>query len=128
MDDLTPNRFEPPLTLQQIYFSFAGRIPRKVYWLHGVGGLIVAALVLTMALDLLGVREKNKLELWVNLLLLWPALAISIKRWHDRDKSGWWCLINLLPFIGFLWALVENGFLRGTNGPNRFGEDPTGRF
>ena len=52
------------------------------------------------------------------------ALAVSVKRWHDRDKSGWWVLLNLLPVIGWLWALIDNGFLRGSVGPNRFGEDP----
>ena len=63
-------------------------------------------------------------DLIVNLLLVWPALAVSVKRWHDRDRSGWWVLLNLVPVIGWLWALIDNGFLRGTAGPNRFGEDP----
>jgi uncharacterized membrane protein YhaH (DUF805 family) len=58
------------------------------------------------------------------LLTLWPALAIYTKRWHDRDKSGWWSLIMLVPVIGGIWLLVELGFLRGTEGPNRFGDDP----
>ncbi len=60
----------------------------------------------------------------VNLLLVWPALAVSVKRWHDRDKSGVWVLLNLVPVIGWIWALIDNGFLRGTKGPNRFGDDP----
>ena len=33
-------------------------------------------------------------------------------------------LLNLLPVIGWLWALVDNGFVRGTRGPNRYGADP----
>ena len=49
---------------------------------------------------------------------------VYIKRFHDRDKSGWWVLLNLVPVIGWLWALIDNGFLRGTDGPNRFGENP----
>ena len=49
---------------------------------------------------------------------------VSVKRWHDRDRSGWWVLLNLLPVIGWLWALVDNGFVRGTRGPNRYGADP----
>ncbi len=57
----------------------------------------------------------------VSLILLVPNLAIAIKRWHDRDKSGWWILIALIPIIGWIWALVETGFLAGTPGPNRFG-------
>ena len=60
------------------------------------------------------------------LVLFWSLIAIQVKRWHDRDKSGWWIFINIIPFIGF-WALIENGFLRGTEGKNRFGEDPLER-
>ena len=51
----------------------------------------------------------------------WISLAIQVKRWHDRDKSGWWALINIVPVIGGLWALVECGFLKGDEGANRFG-------
>jgi uncharacterized membrane protein YhaH (DUF805 family) len=51
-------------------------------------------------------------------------LCVYGKRWHDRDKSAWWILIGLIPFIGWIWVLVEVGFLKGTDGPNRFGEDP----
>jgi uncharacterized membrane protein YhaH (DUF805 family) len=70
-----------------------------------------------------GVTAANT-DLLVNLLLLWPALAISAKRWHDRGKSAWWMLVLLIPVIGWLWALVENGCLRGNAGTNRYGPDP----
>jgi uncharacterized membrane protein YhaH (DUF805 family) len=55
----------------------------------------------------------------------WSIFAVTTKRWHDRDKSGWWFLINFLPVIGGFWALIENGCLRGTEGPNSYGDDPT---
>jgi uncharacterized membrane protein YhaH (DUF805 family) len=61
-------------------------------------------------------------------LLMLPVLIVGIivqiKRWHDRDKSGWWVLINFIPIVGGLWSLVECGFLKGTDGPNQFGPDP----
>jgi uncharacterized membrane protein YhaH (DUF805 family) len=84
----------------------------------------------------------------VYLLLLIVGIFIGIKRLHDRDKSGWWLLLfYLVPMvfswisailsrngIGALfalaslvvsiWTLVELGCLRGTAGPNRYGEDP----
>ncbi|WP_417430347.1 DUF805 domain-containing protein [Kiloniella sp.] len=56
-----------------------------------------------------------------SLLALIPSILILIKRWHDRDKSGWWTLIIFVPIIGSFWVLIECGFLRGTAGPNRFG-------
>jgi uncharacterized membrane protein YhaH (DUF805 family) len=64
----------------------------------------------------------EQVDEWVSLLLAWPALAISAKRWHDRDRSGWWVLVLLLPVVGVLWLLADNGFVRGSPGPNRFGE------
>jgi uncharacterized membrane protein YhaH (DUF805 family) len=124
--DTAPKRLDPfaeAMPPARMFFSFRGRISRRQYWLWGVLALLGFAL---LAFALLGIArvKLHKAEVIVNLLLLWPALAVSVKRWHDRDKSGWWVLVNLVPVIGWLWALVENGFLRGTEGPNRYGDDP----
>ena len=48
--------------------------------------------------------------------ILIPAIIVHIKRFHDRDKSGWWVLIGLVPIIGAIWLLIELGFLKGTPG------------
>ncbi len=56
--------------------------------------------------------------------MLYPAIALYAKRWHDRGKSGWWSLIGLIPVIGGLWMLIELGFLKGTGGANQYGADP----
>jgi hypothetical protein len=58
------------------------------------------------------------------LLAYYVGYPIIVKRWHDRDKSGWWVLIGLIPVIGGLWMIIECGFLKGTEGSNRFGPDP----
>jgi uncharacterized membrane protein YhaH (DUF805 family) len=42
-----------------------------------------------------------------------PAILVDIKRWHDRDKSGWWMLIALVPIIGAIWFLIETRLLGG---------------
>ena len=110
----------PPL---RIFFSLRGRLSRRQYWLYGVLALLGLALIGHVLLDIARVRPRSA-DLIVNLLLVWPALAVSVKRWHDRDKSGWWVLLNLVPVIGWIWMLIENGFLRGTAGPNHFGDDP----
>src|SRR5262249_49812879 len=51
-------------------------------------------------------------------------LAVAAKRCHDRDRSAWFLLILLVPYLGQIWLLIELAFLRGTPGPNRFGSDP----
>ena len=119
--------FDDAMPMRQILFSFQGRVPRKVYWLYGVLGPLLVSAMAEMLLGIVGVGER-KSELLTSVLLVWPCMAVAVKRWHDRDKSGWWVLINLVPFIGLVWALIENGLRRGSVGPNRFGADLTGAF
>jgi len=101
-------------------FGLQGRIGRRSWRLWGVLALIGFAIYATVLLRVLGFSARQT-DIAVNLLVLWPAIAVSVKRWHDRDKSGWWVLLSLVPLIGWLWALIENGLLRGTPGANRFG-------
>ncbi|MGZ3297789.1 MAG: DUF805 domain-containing protein [Asticcacaulis sp.] len=61
-----------------------------------------------------------------SLAAFWMKIAVTVKRWHDRDKSGWMYLILLIPLIGWIWTLIECGFLDGTPGPNRYGPSPKG--
>jgi uncharacterized membrane protein YhaH (DUF805 family) len=58
-------------------------------------------------------------------LALWPTLALLLKRLRDRDHSGWYALIFLIPIVGPIWLLIEMWFMPGTDGPNRFGPDPS---
>ena len=109
------------MDLQYILFEFEGRINRSAFWL----GTAIVWVVLIVA-GVLFARNSSRLFIYgiVVLLSLWPALAISIKRWHDRNKSAWWVFIALVPVFGTIWALVETGFLPGTPGRNQYGPDP----
>lgn len=111
--------------------SFEGRINRAKYW-AGVAVLFALAIGATLIDGLLGLstgltvdgESIGILSLIVGLANIYFGFALYAKRWHDRDKSGWWSLILLVPVIGWLWMLIECGFLAGTAGPNRFGPDP----
>ena len=115
----------PEDDIKALLFGFHGRLPRKAFWLYGVLGLTLAQIFIYVLLGIAGASEALASGV-AGLAVVWPGLAISIKRWHDRDKTGWWVLINLVPFIGTLWTLIECGFLAGTRGENRFGPDPLG--
>jgi len=108
---------------EQNIFSFEGRISRKPYWIFML--VIFIGSIITTVIDLATTGQETGLTSVIfTLIFLWPALAIQVKRWHDRDKSGWWVLINLFPIIGPIWAIIENGFLPGTEGVNRYGDNP----
>lgn len=104
-------------------FSFEGRVGRAKFWL-----MVLLTTVVSCAGAGINARSSGDPSYGAGSLLelamLWPNLAVSVKRWHDRDKSGWWVLINFVPVIGWIWSFIENGILRGTTGPNRFGADP----
>ena len=72
-----------------------------------------------------GSLTDEKLALVLLAINAWIFLAVHVTRWHDRGKSGLWLLICLVPVIGPIWLLVEMGFLRGSEGWNDYGSDPT---
>jgi len=113
-----------PSSLRQLVLGLDGRITRLRWWLWGLAMPLGLGLYLTVALRVAGLPAQGT-EVAVDLLLLWPMVAVSVKRWHDRGKSGWWVLVALIPVVGWLWVVVENGLLRGDGLANRFGAPPT---
>ncbi len=109
------------MTGMWLLFSFKGRINRRPYWMFNLC-IFVAGLMFGLFIE--PTKEINNYQLLFMLWILWPSLAVQTKRWHDLNKSALWLLINLIPIAGPLWALIENGFIPGTRGPNRYGPDP----
>ena len=112
---------------KDLLFSFDGRINRGKFWLGIVASWVVAIVVFgLLGIILFQISAVLGYIVWfvVYVGLIWIGIALSIKRWHDRDKSGWWILIGLVPLVGAIWAFIETGFLEGTPGPNQYGPDP----
>ena len=109
------------------YADFSGRSRRKEYWMF-ILGVIVIAIVLSIIESILGLSGMvggvyGPLTLILGLALIVPGIAVQVRRFHDQDKSGWFVLLSLIPFLGGLVVLVFM-CLEGTKGPNRFGADP----
>jgi uncharacterized membrane protein YhaH (DUF805 family) len=102
--------------------SYEGRINRQRYWAFTL--VYIAAYVVAMIIDAVLGNQIGIVSLLFVLAAIYPSICVTIKRWHDRDKSGWWILINLIPIVGAIWSLIECGFLKGTEGANRYGDDP----
>jgi len=114
--------------ITRFFFSFNGRLGRSDYWLKGILPLcgILILIGLCRSLDPLGHELQIILGiayLTLAFIYIWASLAIQVKRCHDRNRTGWFLLIGCIPLLQ-LWPCIEMGFLKGTDGPNRYGEDP----
>ncbi len=130
---------QPRGSLFWFLFSPRGRISRIEFWVFhlativmGIGGLMAIGMMagLFERTSAFAGETVGLLFLFMTLgyLLLATVTAVAVwaKRFHDRNKSGWWSLIGLVPVLGTVWILVECGCLSGTRGSNRFGPNPLG--
>ena len=122
--------------MANLLFSFQGRVNRAKFWLVALGIFVVEVILFAAVLggaamsgdpeqiaSAIGPLAGVVIFVFV-VIATWISIAVAVKRYHDRNKSGWWVLIVLVPVIGGLWYLIECGFLRGTPGPNNYGPDP----
>lgn len=153
MTELSP--FEWALRPMKRYAQFTGRAPRAEYWWFYlatmVGGLICDGI------DSMAGSEIGVLGIVFNLAVIIPSIAVTVRRLHDIDRSGWWLVVLFVPFVAGGAALAAGSFddsvaslgpafwigilvflaaailllvflvTRGDEGPNRYGEDPYGR-
>lgn len=134
------------------YAEFSGRSRRMEYWMFALLNVIVVTVLMFIVLGAGGAASVLEAEasgdpsaglaalfggmgllilVWI-LAILVPSIAVTVRRLHDRDMSGWWYLgaiiAGMIPYIGFLVsiAFLVLMALPGTPGPNRFGPDPKG--
>ena len=117
-----------PEDLRAMLLTYQGRLNRKPYILYSVG-IWFLMVILNVVADVLG-DSRSSVALLVAfalylavLALCVPSVMLTIRRWHDLGKSGWFTLLSLIPAVNFfveiyLWAAP------GTAGPNAYGEDP----
>lgn len=132
------------------YAEFSGRSRRKEFWWFAVFNMIAYGIMtvilfgsaasmatLTQAssdpavvVKALFFSGSGLLLAAYGLVVLIPGIAVTVRRLHDRDMSGWWYLgfiaLSFIPLVGALasLALFVITLLPGTMGPNRFGADP----
>jgi uncharacterized membrane protein YhaH (DUF805 family) len=143
----------------RLLFSFKGRINRARYLVVQLA-LLAFWLVLWPKFSFHFSSQWEALQWVVAIPMIWINAAITVKRLHDRNRSGWWAVailvLNRLSYVYYslffglyfgvdissarelllvmlavalsllqTWIIIELFFLMGTDGPNRFGPDPT---
>jgi len=110
------------------YGIFAGRARRKEYWFFLLVTFIIGVIASWIDNSLgIGGRYFNGLygpvQFYYIIFIFLPTFAVTVRRLHDLNKSGYWSLIYLIPVLGWMWLFIMLSF-RGTSGGNRFGPDP----
>jgi uncharacterized membrane protein YhaH (DUF805 family) len=113
-----PSPIHAPRTLYAVLFDLEGRIGRMTY-LKYQAGICALFLCISVASIVIGIALLILL-----LPLTWSTLAVSVKRNHDLNYSGWWLLLwTWLPIIGWTYPIYLL-FARGTEGSNKYGDAP----
>lgn len=106
--------------LTQKYADFNGRASRSEFWWYFLFAIIASGVLQLVDNAVLGLPLLASIFALATLI---PGLAVSVRRLHDKDRSGWWILIALVPLVGAIlliyWYATE-----GTAGDNRFGPPP----
>ncbi len=102
------------------YADFNGRARRTEFWMFVLFNLIfsLVANVLDYMFGTMYVFSGI-----YGLAMIIPSLAVSVRRLHDVNKSGWMILVSLIPIIGIIWLLVLD-VTEGTPGENSYGANP----
>jgi uncharacterized membrane protein YhaH (DUF805 family) len=111
------------LVVLKKYTVIEGRARRREFWMFMLANLIIGfVLGIFTAIPVLGLLFGLVSSLF-GLAVMVPNFTVGVRRLHDRDKSGWFLLIMLIPLVGGIILLVVCA-MEGTHGSNKYGADP----
>ena len=102
--------------------DFGGRSTRAEYWWWGLFTVVVSQALFiadTLTLGWLGGLPGTLFTL----ATIIPSLALSVRRLHDINRTGWWLLLLFVLVIGWI-VLIVWAIKQGDKGPNKYGPDP----
>ena len=108
--------------MTQKYLTMSGRASRSEYWYFYLF-FILTSLLCTMIGGVFSETASDIIGAICYIVLGIPCFTASSRRLHDIDKSAWFLLLALIPIVGAI-ILIILFCKKGTDGLNRFGNDP----
>ena len=115
-------------------FDFKSRSSRSEFWYFylftTIFGFIGIQIDRLFNLEILGLQLTQNIDevailgptyIFLYFLFFIPSLSLYIRRLHDINRSGWWLLIALIPFVGII-TLIFFWCLKGTQNRNLYGD------
>ena len=126
------SRYHPDAGLRSMFFRWDNRLNRKRFILRNLAlAAIYVPLFFVTVFLATGILTKNEniipaanfLLVFLYVLLTCSAVMLMMRRLHDLDRPGWFCIGMLIPLVNMA-LLVYLFFFKGTQGPNQYGPDP----
>lgn len=115
------------------YANFEGRARRSEYWYFTLANLLIVMVFVISGAIFMGTEMEAIGTVFFVLAAIYvlativPNLAVTVRRLHDINKSGWYYLVSWIPYIGGVWLLILT-CTNGTVGTNNYGPDPKNPF
>jgi uncharacterized membrane protein YhaH (DUF805 family) len=107
-------------------FDYRGRTRRRDFWLFllfNFIGSVIASFVESKAGFEISTDGFGIFSFSIIWMTIPPIISAIVRRLHDTNRNGWWILLVLIPYLGWL-TLVIMMFLKGNSGNNNYGTDP----
>lgn len=105
------------------YVEFDGRARRKEYWCFMLVNFLIASGLLFISSVVGRISSEWTLNNIYAAAMFIPGLAVSVRRLHDTNRSGWFAMLGLIPIIGFIILIVF--FAQDSHeGENQYGPNP----
>ena len=119
-----PTLIQLAITPLKKYATFNGRARRTEYWTFQLLSLLVIGAFFYIETEVIN-QTEYMLTFFVSLALMLPALAVTVRRMHDINNSGWVLLVGIIPYIGSFIILIMT-LINSTPGENKYGANPKG--
>lgn len=110
------------------YAVFNGRARRKEYWYTALINLIIIFVLDGIKIAIYGSSREglnpvNIITMIYFISVFIPLIAVTVRRFHDTGRTGWWLLIGFIPIVGYVVFLIFM-ILKGDPEKNRYGSSP----
>lgn len=118
------------LTVLKKYAVFSGRATRSEFWFFVLFNIIISfvlGFIDGMIGGAMGKADTESIGILgsiYSLAVLIPSLAVTVRRLHDTNRSGWWILIGLIPLIGAIVLIIFAAM--DSTADNKYGPNPKG--
>lgn len=79
------------------YADFKGCAGRPEFWWFNLFQ-VIGSLTLVVV--------SGNLSMGFTIATFLPGIAVTARRLHDTDRSGWWQLLYFLPIIGWIFLII----------------------